>query len=190
MGITRDLTSGRPSGNAIHSWLTLIPLPIYPNTRKVRWVAEANFLKAYYHYWLIRMYGPIPIEDVALPVDATETQVREKQQTVDSCFNYVVSTLDKAIPDLPATIENAAGEAGRITSTIALAVKAEALATEASPLFNGNPDYASFKGKDGKNLSFHGRRSCKMAAGRRRLQSRDRRRRQRRCKTIPVCHTG
>ena len=126
--------------------------PDLPKYEKTRWVAEANFLKAYYHYWLIRMYGPIPIEDVALPVDATETQVREKQQSVDSCFNYVVSTLDKAIPDLPPAIENVAGESGRVTSTIALAVKAEVLATMASPLFNGNPDYAAFKGKDGRNL--------------------------------------
>src|SRR5882757_3722601 len=126
--------------------------PDLPQYQKVRWVAEANFLKAYYHYWLIRMYGPIPIEDVALPVDATETQVREKQQTVDSCFNYVVNTLNKAIPGLPTAIENAAGESGRITATIALAVKAEVLTTAASPLFNGNPDYAPFKGKDGKNL--------------------------------------
>ena len=126
--------------------------PDLPQYKKVRWVAEANFLKAYYHYWLIRMYGPIPIEDVTLPVDATETRVREKQQTVDSCFNYVVSTLNKAIADLPPAIENAAGESGRITATIALAVKAEVLATAASPLFNGNPDYAPFKGKDGKNL--------------------------------------
>lgn len=126
--------------------------PDLPQYKKARWIAEAKFLKAYYHYWLIRMYGPIPIADVALPVNATQDEVRQKQQTVDSCFNYVVDLLDQAIPDLPPVIQNAAAEDGRITSTIALAVKAEVLATEASPLFNGNPDYASFKGKDGKNL--------------------------------------
>jgi len=43
---------------------TPLDLPAY---QKTRWVAEAKFLKAYYHYWLIRMYGPIPIADVALP---------------------------------------------------------------------------------------------------------------------------
>lgn len=124
-------------------------LPLY---QKKRWIAEAKFLKAYYHYWLIRMYGPIPIADVAIPVNATSDEVRQKQQTVDSCFNYVVDLLDQAIPDLPPTIQNAAAEDGRISGTIALAVKAEVLATEASPLFNGNPDYASVKGKDGENL--------------------------------------
>jgi len=119
---------------------------------KTREIAEAKFLKAYYHYWLIRMYGPIPIADVALPVNATPDQVRIKQQSVDSCFRYVINLLDTAIAGLPTTIQNPAVEAGRATATIALAVKAEALATQASPLFNGNPDYASFVGKDGQPL--------------------------------------
>lgn len=123
-----------------------------PQYEKTRWIAEAQFLKAYYHYWLIRMYGPIPIEDVALPVNATTDQVRVPQQTVDSCFNYVVNLLDTAIAGLPPIIQNTAAEQGRITSTIALAVKAEVLATQASPLFNGNPDYEGMMGKNGKPL--------------------------------------
>jgi hypothetical protein len=128
---------------------TPLDLPPY---EKTRWIAEAQFLKAYYHYWLIRMYGPIPIEDAAVAVNASSDEVRVKQQTVDSCFHYVVNLLDTAIAGLPAVIQNTAAEQGRITSTIALAVKAEVLATEASPLFNGNPDYAGMVGKDGKAL--------------------------------------
>ncbi|WP_431214655.1 RagB/SusD family nutrient uptake outer membrane protein [Puia sp. P3] len=100
---------------------------------KVRWIAEAKFLKAYYHYWLIRMYGAIPIADAALPVNAPSDQVRQKQQPVDSCFSYVVRLLDEAIPNLPPTIMNTITEDGRITQVIALAVKAEVLATQASP---------------------------------------------------------
>ena len=119
---------------------------------KVRWIAEAKFLKAYYHYWLIRMYGAIPIADVALPVNAPSDQVRQKQQPVDSCFNYVVRLLDEAIPNLPPTIQNTITEDGRITQVIALAVKAEVLTTQASPLFNGNPDYAISKDVNGKPL--------------------------------------
>ena len=128
---------------------TPVDLPAY---QKSRWVAEAKFLKAYYHYYLIRMYGPIPIMDAAIPINATTDQVRTPQQSVDSCFNYVVSLLDSAIVGLPPTIQNAAAEQGRITSTIALALKAEVLATQASPLFNGNPDYAATKGKNGQPL--------------------------------------
>ncbi len=33
-----------------------------------------------------------------------------------------------------------------------MAVKAEVLATAASPLFNGNPDYSGMKGKNGQSL--------------------------------------
>ncbi|MGN6419605.1 MAG: RagB/SusD family nutrient uptake outer membrane protein [Pseudobacter sp.] len=128
-----------------------VPLDVQPFDR-ARWTAEAKFLKAYYHYWLIRMYGPIPIADRAIPVNATPDEVRQKQQSLDSCFNYVVKMLNEAIVDLPPAIQNAATEAGRITSAIAKAVKAEVLATQASPLFNGNPDYAGFKGKDGESL--------------------------------------
>ncbi len=119
---------------------------------KKRWIAEATFLKAYYHYWLIRLYGPIIIEDKAEPINATLEQVRKERQPVDSCFRYVVNLLDKAIVDLPPVIGEAGTEAGRISATIALAVKAEVLATAASPLFNGNPDYIPMKGKRGENL--------------------------------------
>lgn len=127
------------------------PPDVTPDLKK-RWIAEAKFLKAYYHYWLIRMYGAIPIADAALPVNAPTNDVRQKQQPVDSCFNYVVNLLDQAIPDLPPTIQNTITEDGRVTQVIALAVKAEVLATAASPLFNGNPDYAAFKNIDGKPL--------------------------------------
>lgn len=119
---------------------------------KKRWIAEAKFLKAYYHYWLIRMYGAIPIADVALPINVSTSDSRQPQQSVDSCFNYVVGLLNQAIPDLPILIQNPLTESGRITQAIATAIKAEALATQASPLFNGNPDYAGIVGKDGKNL--------------------------------------
>jgi len=126
--------------------------PDLPEFQRKRWDAEAKFLKAYFHYWLIRMYGPIPIVDVNLPVNASIDEVRIKQQPVDSCFNYVVRLLDEAIVDLPPVIQNLAAEQGRISGTIAKAVKAEVLVTQASPLFNGNPDYASMKRGDGTRL--------------------------------------
>lgn len=119
---------------------------------KARWIAETKFLKAYYHYYLFRLYGPIPIVDKNLPVEATPDQVRVKRRPVDTVVNYIASLLDQAIPDLPPSIENPAKELGRITKPAAMAIKAELLVTAASPLFNGNTDYASFKDKDGQLL--------------------------------------
>lgn len=121
-------------------------------TEKKRWIAEVKFLKAYYHYYLFRLYGPIPIIDQNLPVEATPDQVKVKRQPVDAVINYIVGLLDQAIPDLPVTIVNPAKELGRITQPAAMAIKAEVLMTAASPLFNGNPDYTGFKDKSGTLL--------------------------------------
>ncbi len=121
-------------------------------TEKTRWIAEVKFLKAYYHFYLFRMYGPIPITDVNLAITSSPEEVKVKRAPVDSVVNYMVRLLDEAAPNLPNVIQNQALELGRITRPIALAVKAQILAAAASPLFNGNPDYASLKNKDGESL--------------------------------------
>ncbi|NOW95132.1 RagB/SusD family nutrient uptake outer membrane protein [Mucilaginibacter sp. SG564] len=119
---------------------------------KKRWIAEVKFLKAYYHYYLIRMYGPMVLIKDSYPIDAPPDTLKRKRASVDESFAYVVSLLDQAIPDLPPNIQNQAQEFGRITKFIAMSVKAEVLTTAASPLFNGNPDYQGFKDKAGKSL--------------------------------------
>ena len=109
-----------------------------------KWIAEVKFLKAFYHFYLLRMYGPIPIIRNNEPMDAPGKFYREP---VDDVVEYIVELIDEAVPDLPPRIENIMNELGRATQPIALAVKAQALTLAASPLFNGNPDYASFKDK-------------------------------------------
>lgn len=119
---------------------------------KVRWSAEAKFLKAYLHFYLIRNYGPIPLRKENTPINARPEEMHTYRNTVDECFDYVVQLLEEATPDLPATITNQAAELGRITQPIALTLKAYVLVTAASPLFNGNTDYAGFKDKKGTVL--------------------------------------
>ncbi|MBD1362369.1 RagB/SusD family nutrient uptake outer membrane protein [Mucilaginibacter sp. ZT4R22] len=119
---------------------------------KKRWIAEVKFLKAYYHFYLARLYGPIPLVKTNLDITADASELKVKRATVDETFAYIVSLLDEAAPDLPNVISNQVQELGRITRPIALSVKAEVLATAASPLFNGNPDYNSLKNKDGVAL--------------------------------------
>jgi hypothetical protein len=71
---------------------------------------------------------------------------------VDSCFSYIISLIDRAIPDLPDQITDRQTELGRITKAIALSEKAKILVYAASPLFNGNPDYADFVDNKGMHL--------------------------------------
>ena len=127
------------------------PIDLSANEKK-RWIAETKFLKAYYHYVLFKMYGPIPLIKTNLSISSTTEEVRVKRASVDEAVDYIVSLLDESIPHLPAVITSQATELGRVTSVAALAIKAEVLATAASPLFNGNADYASFRDKDGKAL--------------------------------------
>lgn len=127
------------------------PIDLIP-TEKKRWIAETKFLKAYYHYVLLKMYGPIPLIKNNLAISSSTDEVRVKRASLDEGVNYIVSLLDEAIPDLPTRIVSSATELGRATSVIALGVKADVLATAASPLFNGNPDYTTFKDKDGVSL--------------------------------------
>lgn len=127
-------------------------VPDLDDYERVRWIAEVKFLKAYYHYYLMTLYGPVPIVDKNLPVSASPEEVRVYREPVDAVVNYIVKTIDEAIPDLPLTIEDKTNEAGRITQAIAVALKAKALVWAASPLFNGNPDYKNFVDNKGRNL--------------------------------------
>lgn len=117
-----------------------------------RWLCEVQFLKAYYHFYLLRMYGPIVIADKNLPISASPDEVKLKRAPVDEVFAYIVKLLDSAAVDLPEVIANRTAELGRLTKPAALAMKAKVLLTAASPLFNGNPDFAGFQDKDGVHL--------------------------------------
>lgn len=119
---------------------------------KSRWMGEVLFLKAYYHFYLLRMYGPIPIIDKNLPITASTEEVRVKRQPVDKVVDYIASLLDSAANNLPLTIQNQTTELGHITKPIALSIKARLLVLAASPLFNGNTDFANLKNADGTLL--------------------------------------
>lgn len=123
-----------------------------PGEDKRRWVAEVTFLKAYYHFYLVRMYGPVPIIRENLSINAGVDQVKVSRNPVDECFDYIVELLDEAIANLPPTIVNPADEMGRVTKPIAAALKAKVLVTAASPLYNGNRDQATLANKNGTKL--------------------------------------
>ncbi|KAA6301098.1 MAG: RagB/SusD family nutrient uptake outer membrane protein [Candidatus Ordinivivax streblomastigis] len=120
-----------------------------PDEERIRWIAEVKFLKAYFHFWLFRMYGPVPLIQENMPLNAPGDVYRAP---VDEVVEYIVSLLDEAAADLPETIDDVMLELGRATQAIALAVKAQTLTLAASPLFNGNPDYASFTDSRGVHL--------------------------------------
>jgi hypothetical protein len=127
-------------------------VPDLPLWERIQWEGEANFMKAYYHFCLLRMYGPIPLVKENLSIDAKSEEIRVSRDPVDDCVDYIVSLLDSAIIQLPDKIINPTKEQGRATKLIAASLKAKVLVFAASPLFNGNNDQATLVNRDGTKL--------------------------------------
>ena len=129
-------------------------VPDLPDWERDQWIAEVKVLKAYYHFYLVQMYGPIPIIRENLPMSVDVNAVKTLRDPVDECFQYIVELLDEATAGdmLPLNVLDVAGELGRITKPIALALKAKILVTAASPLFNGNDQQATLLNRDGTQL--------------------------------------
>jgi hypothetical protein len=128
-------------------------VPDLQATERERWKAEVKVLKAYFHLFLLQMYGPIPICDRNIDVSAPPEEVRVYREPVDSVVDYICRLTDEALTDLPPVIQEITTETGRVTQAIAKAVKARALIWAASPLFNGSyVFYKDFKDKRGVQL--------------------------------------
>ncbi|MCG8306911.1 MAG: RagB/SusD family nutrient uptake outer membrane protein [Cytophagales bacterium] len=119
---------------------------------KKRWIAEVKTLKAYYHFYLLRLYGAIPIVDENLETSNSPEEVRVYRDKFDDVVAYISDLVDEAMEDLPLKVLNDAEELGHITKPIAAAIKAKNLVLAASPLFNGNADYAGIVDNKGNSL--------------------------------------
>lgn len=69
---------------------------------------------------------------------------------LDQCVDFITNECDKAGGMLK--MKEGADRYGRVTKAAAMALKARALLYRASPLWNGNPDYANFTDKEGNHL--------------------------------------
>jgi len=129
------------------------PKDMQSETERKRWIAEVKFLKAYLHFFMMQVYGPVPVIKENIPISAGIDEVRVFREPVDSVAAYVVQLLDEAIPDLPEEIADVKNEFRRVTKPIALAVKAKVLTTVASPLYNGGvSDYSGYTDSKGTQL--------------------------------------
>lgn len=119
---------------------------------KNRMIAEVKLIKAYMHFYLLTFYGPICPLKVNTEVNESTQGVRVYREKVDDCFAYILELLDEVIDSkaLPSIIENRTTELGRFTRPAAYMLKAKALLYWASPLFNGNTDYNSFRDHKGE----------------------------------------
>jgi hypothetical protein len=122
-----------------------------PDSLKAEYKAEARGLRALFYFYLLRQYGPVVLlGDNLISADASTTSVRLPRTPFDSCINFVITQLDSAYINLPYTPTG--NQYGRIVRGVVKAYKEQALMLDASPLYNGNTDYAGLKNQDGTQL--------------------------------------
>jgi hypothetical protein len=80
-----------------------------PNLR-MRFGGECHFLRAFYYFQLLRLYGPVPIVDHVMSVQAIE---KIKRSPVSDVYKLIISDLDSAIAVLPNSYTGA--DIGRAT---------------------------------------------------------------------------
>ena len=114
-------------------------------------IGEARFLRAYYFSLLINTYGPVPFNpEEIVPVEYNLSDLLVGQTPFDEIVTWIDNELQEVAEILPATTEGR--QYGRATSIMCKAVRARMLLFAASPLVNGNPDYANHVDREGNHL--------------------------------------
>lgn len=124
-------------------------VPGLSEEKRKDYIAQADFLIAYFHFLQLRCYGPIILvkEEPSFNTPASSFLGRTNY---DECVSWIAAKFDEAAASLPARRDDS--QYGLASATIAKALKAQMYLLAASPLFNGNPDYAGFVGHDGTPL--------------------------------------
>jgi hypothetical protein len=64
----------------------------------VRFAGECHFLRAFYYFQLVRLYGPVPIVQHVMTIQQVE---KVKRSPVSDVYKLIISDLDSAIVTLP-----------------------------------------------------------------------------------------
>jgi SusD family. len=131
---------------------------LFTEANREQWRGEVYFLRAFYHFLLLRLFGPIPTVDKTLPFDTDFSQI--KRQPVQQVVNFIVQDCEQAALLLKYQVADKSVDAGRATAAAALALKARVLLYMASPLWNAlkadgqtrDMDLANFTDGDGDHL--------------------------------------
>ena len=95
-------------------------------------IAEAHFMRAYFHYLAARWYGDIVYMDYVADITGDVNFVRQAWPDV---LKKLLVDLEFAIKELP--VRHVDGEYGRVDKGAAMTLKAIVLYMNASPMYNG-----------------------------------------------------
>lgn len=114
--------------------------------------AEARLLIAYYHWLILRAFGPAMIMDHPYDANTPYSEYPERS-TYDECVKFIDGQIEIALKDLKKEQFFETDDYGRLTRYCALALRSRMYLYAASPLFNGNSEfYSNFKNSAGEHL--------------------------------------
>ncbi len=116
----------------------------------IQYKAEVKFLRGFYYWRLLRQYGPFVLLEEETNVD--DDLKAHPRASYDKCIEYICRMMDEAEADLPFSWKTQKEWLGKPDKIACKAVKSQALLMAASPQWNGNSDYLSFKNQDGTPL--------------------------------------
>lgn len=113
-------------------------VPDMDATTKARRKGEARMIIALHYTQMFRHFGGLPwVNRAFTPNEDFNLPRLTARATLDS----TVAVINRAIPDLPFTLDNSAVESGRFTQASAMGLKCRLLLFGASPLFNASEPY-------------------------------------------------
>lgn len=92
---------------------------------KAQYTGEAKFMRAVYYFYLLNLYGGVPIYDETTIIAEEFLEMVKPRNTEEEVRNFIISDLTAAESSLPASWDKA--NAGRATSGAATALKGKVL---------------------------------------------------------------
>lgn len=92
---------------------------------KAQYTGEAKFMRAVYYFYLLNLYGGVPIYDETTIIAEEFLEMVKPRNTEEEVRNFIISDLTAAEASLPASWDKA--NAGRATSGAATALKGKVL---------------------------------------------------------------
>lgn len=113
---------------------------------------EVRYIICYYYSFMLQLYGPVPLLTKEVSSQASNEELMMARTPVDKMMEWLDRELLELAEFFPEKLVNEKMDFGRPTKGICLALRAHLWTMVASPLFNGNPDYADMKNPDGEML--------------------------------------
>ena len=127
-----------------------VPASLLGDELKAQYKSEVRFLRGWFYWKILQQYGPFVKLTGVLSQDDDFNQY--PRASFEECVAHVNELMDAAMTNLPIQWGSSSNY-GRPTKGACLAVKSQLAILAASPLWNGNANFAGFKNKDGKSLA-------------------------------------